>query len=306
MSEPLTSSGDSHEAIVPAMGSVATVIVVGAPRSVLDDALARLADLEARWSRFLPDSEVSRHNLALADGRPTPAVSPETQLLFERAAEGHRISSGRFDPYRLAALTAAGYRRSLHPSHGPLAPQQGFDPGGIGKGLAADMVSAEIMAAGADGALVSVGGDLRVRGVAPEGGAWRIDIEDPRCDGIVTTVELTDGAVATSSQMKRRWTADDGVVRHHLIDPSTDTSSVSPVLSATVVSAEAWQAEVLTKVAFLDAFGDGALSTDAGLELIESLGAAALVVTPDLELSTSAWAHFDVGHGSAAHEEVAR
>ena len=45
----------------------------------------------------------------------------------------------------------------------------GFDPGGIGKGLAADLVSDELVRAGADGVCVNLGGDLRVRGEAPDG-----------------------------------------------------------------------------------------------------------------------------------------
>ena len=40
----------------------------------------------------------------------------------------------------------------------------GFDPGGIGKGLAADLVATAAVDLGADGAMVSLGGDLRVAG----------------------------------------------------------------------------------------------------------------------------------------------
>ena len=35
-----------------------------------------------------------------------------------------------------------------------------FDPGGIGKGFAADLLVSELLSSGARGALVSVGGDL--------------------------------------------------------------------------------------------------------------------------------------------------
>lgn len=296
----------THQRLLPAMGSMAHVIVVDGSPDLVAHAVARLHELEARWSRFLPDSEISRLNAAFVTGDEPPVLSDDTLLLLERAAEGFRVTNGRFDATRLDAVTTAGYHRSLDrygPS--PLAAadptrdepaEMGFDPGGIGKGLAADIVSAEIVGEGAAGALVSVGGDLRVRGTAPDGGAWRIDIEDPRdADGdgrILTTVTLDDGAVATSSQLKRRWTDDHGHPVHHLIDPSTGAPPTSPVLAATVIAAEAWQAEVLTKVAFLDAFGEAALSDDAGFALIESLGAAALVVTEDLVATTARWARF--------------
>ena len=48
-----------------------------------------------------------------------------------------------------------------------------FDPGGIGKGLAADLVADELRSFGAAGVCVNVGGDLRVAGAAPGAGdAW--------------------------------------------------------------------------------------------------------------------------------------
>jgi len=52
----------------------------------------------------------------------------------------------------------------------------GFDAGGIGKGLAADLVTTEAIAAGADGICVNLGGDLRVAGTGPDG-AWTVGIE---------------------------------------------------------------------------------------------------------------------------------
>ena len=288
---------DTYERELPAMGSTARIVVVGGGVDLLERAVARLAALEARWSRFTPDSDVSRLNAAQAAGEPPPDISADTELLLARAAEGFRITGGRFDPYRLDAIVAAGYDRPMgHPAVAAAARRSaaGFDPGGIGKGLAADIISSEIIEGGAAGALVSVGGDLRVRGVAPDSGTWRIDVEDPRDGGVLTTIDLADGAVATSSQLKRRWTQPDGTPRHHLIDPATGTSATSPVLAATVIAADAWQAEVLTKVAFLDAFGDGAFSDDAGLELVESLGAAALVVTDALVATTSRWHRFEL------------
>lgn len=278
----------------PAMGSRADVLVVGGPLGLAQLAGDRIADLEARWSRFRPDSEVSRHNADLAAGRVPAPPSDDTRLLFERAAEGHLITGGAFDPYRLDAVCAAGYTAplGLHgtptatPGAGP-APRTGFDPGGIGKGLAADLVTRELIEAGADGALVSIGGDLRVIGESPDGGPWRIDVEDPLGDAPLGVVELLDGGVATSSRLKRRWTTADGDERHHLIDTSTGRPMEGGPIAVTVVAAHAWQAEVVAKAVFRDQL-DGVL-------LVESLDAAALVVTPDLVSTTARWATVDAG-----------
>ena len=48
------------EARFAAMGTTVHVIVVGgAERALLDGARQRIAELERRWSRFLPESEIS-------------------------------------------------------------------------------------------------------------------------------------------------------------------------------------------------------------------------------------------------------
>ena len=73
-------------------------------------ALARVAELEARWSRFDPASDVSLVNAA--SPRPVP-VAPETVELAARAVEAARETGGRFDATQLPALVAAGYDRTF-------------------------------------------------------------------------------------------------------------------------------------------------------------------------------------------------
>jgi FAD:protein FMN transferase len=131
-----------------------------------------------------------------------------------------------------------------------LPPGTGFDPGGIGKGLAADMICSELMADGAEGACVNLGGDLRVAGVAPDSGSWTVAVEHPWAPEPVAMLGLAGGAIATSTTLRRRWhTA--GEVRHHLIDPQTGQTSDSDVNLAAVVAAEAWVAEVIAKAVLL-------------------------------------------------------
>src|SRR5207244_4008326 len=63
-------------------------------------------------------------------------------------------------------------------------------------------------------------------------------------------VGLAEGAVATSTTLRRRWETD-GEPRHHLIDPGTGLPSETDVNLATVVAARAWAAEVLAKAVLL-------------------------------------------------------
>jgi thiamine biosynthesis lipoprotein len=197
-------------------------------------------------------------------------------LLVERAQEAWRLTGGSFDPTLLHQLRAAGYDRSfeqLATPH-PAVPAEllhrralvvdieicgrlvtfprhlGFDAGGIGKGLAADLVSALLLDAGADGCCVNLGGDLRVRGRSPGDRGWTIGIEHPAATRPVATIGLHDGAVATSTVLRRCWTVD-GAARHHVIDPTTGEPTTSDVALASVVTGEAWRAEVLATAALL-------------------------------------------------------
>ena len=261
-----------------AMGSDAHVIVVGHPYEnaapggpLADRAVARIAELEARWSRFLPDSEISELNRRAGE---TVAVGADTVLLVTRAIEAWRLTGGGFDPTVLGAVLTAGYDRSFDEIvDRPSAPRRstllvgctdivvsagavrlpndtGFDPGGIGKGLAADLVVHELLAAGAAGACVNLGGDLRVAGTGPDGGPWTVAIEHPWNDEPVALVGLADGAVATSTTLRRTWLAG-GTVRHHLIDPSTGEPSDTDLNLVSVVTGQAWVAEVLAKAVLL-------------------------------------------------------
>src|SRR5690606_2471757 len=134
-----------------------------------------------------------------------------------------------------------------------LPPHLRLDPGGLGKGLAADLVAGELMAAGASGALVDLGGDLRVVGSSPAGETWRIDVEHPGRPGRpIARVETRDGAVATSSRGRRRWTGTDGAAVHHLLDPASGHPAEPDWTSATALARTGVDAEVGATVAFLD------------------------------------------------------
>jgi thiamine biosynthesis lipoprotein len=134
--------------------------------------------------------------------------------------------------------------------HVTLPEGTGFDPGGIGKGLAADLIGREIRAAGADGVCVNLGGDLRVSGSAPGGGTWTVGVEHAWSAAPLALIGLAGGAVATSTTLRRRWELD-GVEHHHLIDPGTGEPSDTDLTSATVVTGQAWMAEVLAKAVLL-------------------------------------------------------
>jgi FAD:protein FMN transferase len=282
-----------------AMGCDVHVLIAGGRPELLETSRKLIGDLERRWSRFRDDSEVSLLN-RLA-GRPV-RVSRPTVRLVARALEGARVTAGRYDPTVLGAVVRAGYDRSFelldgrdaggagwsHPAGSALdlgwerivvdpllstvtLPRGvGFDPGGIGKGCAADLMVAELLAEGAAGACVNVGGDLRVEGEAPGGGSWGVAVEHPLTGLPAAMLGLSSGAVATSSRTRRTWGRPEGRV-HHLIDPATGRSATSGLASATVMAAQAWQAEVLSKAAFV-------AGRREGLAILEASGTEGLLV----------------------------
>jgi len=283
------------------MSTDITVTAVGADPTLLTWAQERLQQLEARWSRFLPTSDISRLNAA--DGRPTH-VSSDTLLAVRAACAAWVHTGGRFDPTVHDSLLRLGYDQTIQAviDHSDVSPARSgvsasqqlptpgcagivlddragtitlplgvrLDLGGIGKGLAADLVATGLRERGAEGALVDIGGDVRVTGTSPRGGAWTIAIEDPRNEHLLALVHVDDGGVATSTTLRRRW-IHAGARRHHLVAPTTGESTTSDVVGASVVAATAGWADALSKVAFVDP-----------AHVVDTLGpASALIMTSD-------------------------
>ncbi len=298
-----------------ALGTSCRVVVGG---SVDDAGLAAAAaeqvrQLERRWSRFLPDSEISQLNRH--PGRLT-IVSAATFELVQRAEQARVATGGRFNPLLLDQLEAAGYRRSWLGDGGPganssdaaaglisgpngsrpggsmpgngdpielLAEVHGvrlpadarFDPGGIGKGLTVDRISEWCRAEGATTVCVDLGGDLRVHGRPWYGPRWRIGVDHPLSPGTELGAFTPDeGAVTTSTTLRRSWPGPGGERLHHLIDPATGRPSITDVVAVTTCSSQAWWAEVAAKAALL-AGSAGALG------VLAELGTPGIVVTAD-------------------------
>ena len=232
-----------------------------------------MQQLERAWSRFDPSSEVSAVNEAA--GKLT-IVSEVTYELMSRAQQGRVATRGAFNPLMLDQLIALGYDRTwdaltddarplpevsvaveapieLFPeiSGVCLPPGTRFDPGGIGKGLAGDLVAAALLDAGAESVQIELGGDVRVAGPEWAGGSWRVVLDD-NDHGVANpaTITLQEGGVATSSVIRRRWRRG-GIDVHHLIDPKTGLSAATDLDAVTVAAPSLWWAEVVAKVALI-------------------------------------------------------
>jgi thiamine biosynthesis lipoprotein len=263
-----------------ALGSTCELLALGVGQAALERCEQRVREEEARFTRFVMDSELARLNAG--DGRYVP-VSPEMFAMLEAALWAYQESAGLVNAAILPALTAAGYDRpfrqglaqpaSTEPVHVPglpevlildgttrsvaLAPGAALDLGGIAKGALADLLIDEL----GEDALCNLGGDVRVRGNGPEGDGWHIGL----CDR--SAVAVRGGAVCTSGTTRRRW----GQSMHHLIDPTTGMPVKTDLAEVSVITDFALRGEVYAKCAML-------LGASAGLAFLESRGVRYAVV----------------------------
>jgi thiamine biosynthesis lipoprotein len=274
-----------------AMGTRFHFIAVNPPKDAFAILEARTRELESKWTRFNANSELMQVNFA--QGR-EHNISPEVALLISEMINGYQLTDGSFNPSVLPALTRRGFvteDQSIN-EHATVSEMQTgnlndiafdddrqavklpvgmmLDAGGIGKGLAADILAEQAIVLGAGGIAVFAGGEVAVRGQAPTAGGWTIGIQNPwDSEDLLDIVELSRGGIATSSSEAR--TTNFG---HHLIDPHSDLSFVTDIVQATVLCDRATDAEVLTKACFAHNHVDA-------LAMVEEAGAQTLLVTAD-------------------------
>ncbi len=309
-----------------ALGTSVHVLLTDGDLDAAAEAVGRLlAEVDLAYSRFRPDSELSRLNAA---GGARVRVGPLFGQAIAAALDAAQLTGGLVDPTVGRALARIGYDvdfRELTDA-GPIVlrvePVPGwsavrFDPrrldvrlergveldlGSTGKALAADLAAPVARrAANARGALVSLGGDLATDGEPPAGG-WRILATDdsdtaPDSEGVGEVVSIEEGAVATSGTSVRRWTRGE-IALHHLIDPRTGLPADSAwrtvtVVAPTCVEANAWATAAIVR-------GD-----DAPAWLAATGRPARLVADDGHIVRVGGWPAPDVDDGSGAALEPA-
>jgi thiamine biosynthesis lipoprotein len=270
-----------HTHAFDAMGSTVELVLIGGTRRSATDAFAKAEALAETWertfSRFRPESELSRLNRTRGPFRPS-------RLLFdgvEAAVSAARATDGLFDPTILPAILSIGYDRSyarILAAGSEVAGTVGamdtppcgrwrdivldrsqkviempdsvrIDLGGIAKGMYADRLAAALSRW--QGGMVSAGGDMRLWGRSPDGESWIVGIEDPDRPGEdIAWVEVAGGGVATSGTNRRHWRLA-GEDVHHLIDPRTARPVEGDLRVVTVVAATATDAEAAATALFV-------------------------------------------------------
>ena len=258
------------------------------------EVVAWVAQFEARYSRFIPDSLIGRINAAA--GEHWVETDPETDRLFELCQELFFFTRGTFDPTALPLITLwnwkqrppvmpeedairaarelVGWNKIRRRAGGIFLPERGMalDLGGIGKEYAVDYVSNLAIAHGIANVLVDFGQDVRVRGQAPEKNFWWIGLDDATSPGRCWAgVALTDHAVATSGDYRRHFVFN-GRRYGHILDPRTGYPALNDCRAASVIGPSCTIAGLLaTSICILGA--------KEGLQLVELHPNAAGAVT---------------------------
>ena len=157
-------------------------------RGMIAEVCDWLHEVDARFSTYKPESEVSRlqrGEITLAD------CSADLRHVLDVCADLWRETDGYFDAYAGGSL----------------------DPSGYVKGWSVEVASARLAAAGSTRHYINAGGDIRMRGGNPDGEPWRVGIRHPwEADKVSWVLAVTEGAVATSGTYERG---------HHVINPRT-------------------------------------------------------------------------------------
>ncbi|MGP4043650.1 FAD:protein FMN transferase [Streptomyces sp. 2A115] len=184
----------------------------GGTSMAADQAFAWLREVDARFSPFLPDSEVSRLDRGELE---LHELSPDLVEVLD-LCEQYRVASGGAFQVRM--------------------PGRGLDPCAMVKGWAVQRAGDLLRAEGVTTFCLNAGGD-----VVSAGRPWRVGVRHPeQADQLCTVLEIADGAVATSARYERG---------DHILDGRTGRPATG-LLSMTVVASSLTEADATATAAF--------------------------------------------------------
>jgi thiamine biosynthesis lipoprotein len=250
----------------------------GSPVLAAREARRQLEACHQRFSRFLPDSELSLFN---RDPRRKVPVTPPLARLARAVAEAGSMTGGLVDATMIEQIESAGYtsdlrqpvplatalglaparqpagaspRRHWQLLHVDLArstitrpPGVKLDSGGLLKGLLADVLGERL--ADHPSFAINCGGDIRVGGVA--GITRDVRVDSPFDGRLLHSFKLAGMGVATSGIGRRSWLAGNGRPAHHLLDPCSGESAFTGIVQVSALASSALLAEIRAKAALL-------------------------------------------------------
>lgn len=245
-------------------------ITYNGPAAFTDSVVATLARVGGSLSVFDPNSLVSEVNR-----RDSTPVNTDFIRVYITSAKINALSDGAFDPTLSPLITAWGFGKGheatpdttavdsilqfvginkTHLKYDTLVkddPRIEFNFSAIAKGFGCDAVAEMFENNNVNDYMIEIGGEIRVKGSNPSGGDWRISIDRP----IFTKgapihesqeiISVTDIGLATSGNYRNFHTTKSGETYSHVISPQTGRPVDSDVISATVITSTAMEADGL-------------------------------------------------------------
>ena len=165
-------------------------------------------------------------------------------------AGGGRIPS---DEELQQALDAVGFLAHVQINKDTitLTGRSAVDLGGLGKGYAAEQIQKTYREYGVTGS-ADLGGDICLIGAkSGQDRLWRIGLKAPGGNNVLASLQATDLYVVTSGSYERYFTAEDGTVYHHILNPITGFPAESGLVSVTVLCADGVRADALATAFFI-------------------------------------------------------
>ena len=235
--------------------------------SISEETIKKIERYEKRFSRFLPESELSRLN-----NTKNMIVSGEFILVTKKALELFTLTKGIFNP--LVQIGRMGYDKDFSKidvtdslddtdtydidfetvsiddrgNRIILKDGQKLDFGGFLKGYLAEILCKKIMKESLliKGAIVNIGGDIHTEGTDVDGKLFIFDIYNPVTEEEIP-ITLHNQSLATSATYKRAWLRSNEPV-HHILDSSGMRNPESDILSASVIGTDGGKTEAYAKV----------------------------------------------------------
>lgn len=266
-----------YSAATYAMSTVVDQNAYGAhAESAMEAVNKAFAAFENRLSLYVDDSEISQINAA--SGQQPVKVSQDTFDLLTQAKQLALSSDNAFAltiaPISLAwGITTDTPRVLTQAETDALLPLvndnslilnaddctayletagQAIDLGGIAKGTACNVARDIYEQYGVDSALLSIGGNIYVRGTKPDGSEYRIGFRDPTqsASTSIASVTLKDTVFAVSGGYERYF-EQDGVRYIHIFDPSTGRPAESDIVSVGVINEDGTVADFYSTTLFV-------------------------------------------------------
>lgn len=269
------------------MGTDLSIAIITNSKEVSDslyaESLKKIQNYEKKFSRFLPESELSQLNT-----NKELIVSPIFMEVFLKAKELFLETNGVFNP--LVQIERLGYNKTFDEIKNTeineiernienkrnnegeenydidfskiivdqnlskiiLSAGQKLDFGGFLKGYLAEKIAKEIKKEKTEekkikGVIVNIGGDIHTQGLDTNDKQFIFNIYNPITKQDDISINLYNNSLATSGTYKRFWKSS-GETVHHILDKTGTKNPDSDVISASVINPDGGRADAYAKV----------------------------------------------------------